>query len=57
MSKYKELLHNSEYMREGGRNIVILTLLCLLISILIEIIKEKVGIYKLSNYITEKLKS
>lgn len=51
---YPEWLHSSEYMRGGG-NFVILMILCLSLSIILELIKKKLGIYKLVNMIIAKL--
>lgn len=51
-----EWLHTGEWMR-GGANFAILASLCLLISMIIERIKEQVGIYKLTKYLTDRLKS
>lgn len=50
----KEWLHTGEWLRGGG-NLLILILLCLAISIAIEFLKQKIGIYKLTKYITDKL--
>ena len=51
---YKEWLHTGEWLRGGG-NLIILTILCLVISIALEYMKQKIGIYKLTKYITDKL--
>ena len=50
----KEWLHSSEWLR-GGANLFILTVLCIAISISIEFLKKKIGINKLTKYITDKL--
>lgn len=47
------LLYSSEWLRGGG-NITLLVIGCLVISIGIEYIKEKIGFYKLIKYITRK---
>ena len=46
-----EWLHSGEWMR-GGANLIILMLICLFVSIVLEFIKEKIGLYKFINYIT-----
>ena len=50
----KDWLHTGEWMRGGG-NLLILTLLCLVISIALEFIKQKIGFYKLADIICKKI--
>lgn len=50
----KDWLHTGEWLRGGG-NLLILTILCLLISLALEFIKQKAGIYKLADMIIKHL--
>ena len=50
----KELLHCSEWARWGG-NFVLLTLICLLVSMTIEFLKEKIRYYEHINLINNKI--
>lgn len=50
----KDWLHTGEWMRGCG-NLLILTLLCLVISIALEFIKQKIGLYKLADIICKKI--
>lgn len=47
-------LHSSEWLRGGG-NFVLLAIICLLISIGIEFLKEKIRFYEFVNYITKRI--
>lgn len=49
-----EWLHTSERMRGGG-NLLVLTILCLAISIALEFMKQKIGLYKLADRIVKRL--
>ncbi len=49
-----QLLHTGEWMRGGG-NFVILMIICLLISIGVEFLKEKIRLYELVNIITKRI--
>ena len=51
---FSRWLHTSEWMRGGG-NFVILMTICLLISIGIEFLKEKIRLYEFVNYIAQRI--
>lgn len=50
----KDLLHTGEWLRGGG-NFVLLITICLLISVVIEFLKEKIRFYELVNLINSKI--
>ena len=50
----KDLLHTGECVRGGG-NLLILTILCLTISIALEFMTQKIGLYKLTDRIVKRL--
>jgi len=50
----KDLLHSGEWLRGGG-NFVLLVTICLLISVVIEFLKEKIRFYELVNLINSKI--
>jgi peptidoglycan/LPS O-acetylase OafA/YrhL len=50
----KELLHTGEWLRGGG-NFVLLMIICLLISMVIEFLKEKIRLYELVNIISKRI--
>ena len=47
-------LHSGEWMRGGG-NFVLLMIICLIISIVIEFMKEKIRYYECVKYITKRI--
>lgn len=49
-----QLLHTGEWMRGGG-NFIVLMIICLLVSIIIEFLKEKIRFYELVNIITKHI--
>ena len=51
---HPEWLHTGEWLRGGG-NFVLLMIICLLISIGIEFLKEKIRLYELVNIITKRI--
>ena len=51
---FPQWFHNGEWMRWGG-NFIVLTTICLLISIGIELLKEKIRLYKLVQNISDKI--
>lgn len=51
---FSRWLHASEWMRGGG-NFILLTIICLLISIGIEFLKEKIRLYEFVNYIAKRI--
>ncbi|MBR6829974.1 MAG: acyltransferase [Paludibacteraceae bacterium] len=52
---HPEWLHTGDLMRNGG-SFIVLMVLCIIISICLEYLKEKCRIYKLSNKICNRLK-
>ena len=50
----KDLLHSGEWLRGGG-NFVLLMIICLIISIVIEFMKEKIRYYECVKYITKRI--
>lgn len=50
----KDLLHSGEWLRGGG-NFIVLMIICLLVSIIIEFLKEKIRFYELVNIITKHI--
>lgn len=51
---YPEWLHTGEWLRGGG-NFILLMTICLLISIGIEFLKEKIRLYDFVNFITKRI--
>ncbi len=51
---YPEWLHTCEWMRGGG-NFIVLIIICLLFSIIVEFLKEKIRLYELVNIITQRI--
>ena len=49
----KDLLHSGEWLRGG--NFILLMIICLLISIGVEFLKEKIRLYELVNIITKRI--
>lgn len=50
----REWLHSCEWLRGGG-NFILLIIICLLVSIGIEFLKEKIRLYEFVNYITKRI--
>lgn len=51
---HMEWLHTGECMRDGG-NFILLIIICLLISMVIEFLKEKIRLYELVNIISKRI--